>query len=65
MTPLSVGIMIIAWGVCQYFAQRMAVNRNRSPKLWGLLGALFGPLPLAVLAALPDRHRDAEERILN
>ena len=56
MTPLSVGILIVAWGVCQYFAQRMAISRGRSPKLWGLLGALFGPLPLAVLAALPVRN---------
>lgn len=53
---LVIGILTVVWGVCQYFAQGMAINRARSPKLWGGLAAFFGPIALAVLAVLPARN---------
>ena len=56
MTVLGLAILIVACGVCQFVAQRMAISRARSPKLWGLLAGLFGPLPLALLAVLPIRR---------
>lgn len=56
MTVLGVAILIVASGVCQVIAQRMAISRARSPKVWMLLAALLGPLPLAVIAVIPTRH---------
>ena len=53
---LGVAILIVASGVCQVIAQRMAISQARSPKVWMWLAAFFGPLPLAVLAVIPARH---------
>lgn len=56
MTVLGVAILIVAWGVCQFIAQRMAISRARSPKVWMFLAAFLGPVPLAVLAVIPARY---------
>jgi len=50
MTVLLAAVLISV--ACVFAARRMALRRDRSPKLWMLLAALFGPLPLAVLKSL-------------
>jgi hypothetical protein len=53
MTVLGVAILTVGSGVYQVIAQRMSISGARSPKVWMLLAAFLGPLPLAVLAVIP------------
>ena len=41
---------------CVHAAQRLASQRHRSQKAWMWAAALLGPLPLPVLAWLPQRR---------
>ena len=50
MTTFLIAFLIVAVSVIA--AQRMAISRARSPRVWMWLAAFFGPLPLAVLAGL-------------
>jgi len=47
-----VGLLIVTL-LCIALAQRMAIRRGRSAKLWMWLAASLGPLPIAILALLP------------
>ena len=41
--------------VCVLVARLMAFRRQRSQRAWMWAAALFGPIPLGVLAMLPRR----------
>ena len=42
--------------LCARVASRMAVTRGRPAKKWAIWAAMWGPVPLVVLALLPNRH---------
>jgi hypothetical protein len=54
---LVFAITALAVTICSVLAAaRMAANRARSQRVWILAAALFGPLPLPILFALPRRN---------
>jgi len=54
--PLGIAILIVGSVMCMVIARLMATRRDRSPGPWMLWAALFGPLPLAVLAFVPAKR---------
>jgi len=50
-----VGLLIVTL-LCIALAQRMAIHRDRSAKLWMWVAACLGPLPVAILALLPPNR---------
>jgi hypothetical protein len=52
-------IIVLAAGtgyLCAHVASRMALGRGRPPKKWAIWAAMWGPIPLVVLALLPKRR---------
>lgn len=53
MFGLGFALFVAGTFLCVFFAGRMAIARARPAILWMLAAALFGPLPLIVLAFIP------------
>jgi hypothetical protein len=52
-------IIVLAAGtgyLCAQVAGRMALGRGRPAKKWAIWAAMWGPVPLVVLALLPKRR---------
>jgi hypothetical protein len=54
----SATIFVLSVG-CVYLCGSIAERRNRSPKLWRPLGAIFGPIALTWIALLPSNKEAA------
>ena len=47
--------VIALWALWAYICHNMAKSRGRDPVLWTILGALFGVVPIIVLALMGDK----------
>jgi len=54
---LIIAIATATGYLCANVARRMALSRGRPPKKWALWAAMWGPVPLTILALLPKRKK--------
>ena len=55
-------VVVVLAIVCCYLGGGNAEHRGRSIKTWVWLGAIFGPLALLLVAALPPHGRETSAR---
>jgi hypothetical protein len=49
--------LLLANILCVFLGRRMALDRAKSPTPWMWLAAIFGPIPLVILALTPEKRR--------
>ena len=52
-------VSLVGTIACMTAARYMAIRQSRAPAAWSWAAAFLGPLPLVVLAVLPDRQGKA------
>ena len=49
-------VLLLANILCVFLARRMAQDRAKPPTVWMWLAAFFGPVPLIILAVMPEKR---------
>ena len=52
---LTASVLVLGFA-CMYLSARLAERRGRSARAWMWVGAIFGPLALLALVAMPARR---------